>query len=82
MILHINFFVIKTKFCLQGTASEATLVALLAAKSRMIVKVKKELPDISDAELHDKLIVYTSDQVSTSLWIPPFSLHQVRPLIT
>ncbi len=53
-----------TFHCEQGTASEATLVALLAARSKMVAKMKKESPEMEDGEILCKLVCYTSDQVS------------------
>lgn len=47
---------------IQGTASEATLVALLGAKARAIAKVKGEHPEWTDAEIVDKLVGYTSSK--------------------
>lgn len=47
---------------IQGTASEATLVALLGAKARAIHKVKKEHPDWKDADIAEKLVGYTSSK--------------------
>ncbi|KAG5880430.1 hypothetical protein JTB14_019940 [Gonioctena quinquepunctata] len=52
---------------IQGTASEATLVALLGAKARAIDKVKKEQPNLSDAEIVGKLVGYTSCQSHSSV---------------
>lgn len=45
---------------IQGTASEATLVALLGAKARALAKYRKEFPDLSDFEIVSKLVGYTS----------------------
>lgn len=45
---------------IQGTASEATLVALLGAKAKMIDMIKKEKPEMSDSEIVAKLVGYTS----------------------
>ncbi len=47
----------------QGTASEATLVGLLAARSRMSARLKEENPNLNIASVLDKLVAYTSDQV-------------------
>lgn len=49
---------------IQGTASEATLVALLGAKARALLKIKSERPELSDAEIISKLVAYTSSKVS------------------
>lgn len=50
---------------IQGTASEATLVALLAARSQMLQKHKGE--GASDAEIMGKLVAYCSDQAHSSV---------------
>ena len=47
----------------QGTASEATLVALLAARSKIIAHLKEKDVTASDAEIMSKLVCYCSDQV-------------------
>lgn len=52
---------------IQGTASEATLVALLGAKARAIHYVKKTNPDLSDADITMKLVGYTSCQSHSSV---------------
>lgn len=45
---------------IQGTASEATLVALLGAKARMMQRVKSEHPDWDDMKIISKLVGYCS----------------------
>lgn len=45
---------------IQGTASEATLVALLGAKAKIMQKVKAEHPDWEDMTIVSKLIGYCS----------------------
>lgn len=45
---------------IQGTASEATLVALLAAKAHTIHKMKAEHPGWTEADIVPKLIGYAS----------------------
>lgn len=45
---------------IQGTASEATLVALLGAKAKMMKKVKEEHPDWEDSDIVPKLVGYCS----------------------
>ncbi|XKL61071.1 hypothetical protein PGB90_008128 [Kerria lacca] len=52
---------------IQGTASEATLVALLGAKARIIEKIKKENPEISDNDIVSKLVAYASEQAHSSV---------------
>ncbi|KAJ8973717.1 hypothetical protein NQ317_009311, partial [Molorchus minor] len=52
---------------IQGTASEATLVALLGAKARAISRAKKEHPEMNDADIVAKLVGYTSSQSHSSV---------------
>ncbi|KAI0229685.1 Aromatic-L-amino-acid decarboxylase [Lamellibrachia satsuma] len=54
---------------IQGTASEATLVALLAARSRMLLKhhENNDSGDGVDAETMSKLVAYCSDQAHSSI---------------
>lgn len=52
---------------IQGTASEATLVALLGAKSKTIARVKKEHPEWKDGDIVAKLVGYTSSQSHSSV---------------
>lgn len=47
---------------IQGTASEATLVALLGAKAKMLQKAKAEHPDWDDAVIIPKLVGYCSSE--------------------
>lgn len=47
---------------IQGTASEATLVALLCAKARAVARVKEENPDMKDADIVSKLVGYASGE--------------------
>lgn len=49
----------------QGTASEATLVALLAARCKMINRMQVSNPQLSEGEIFSKLVSYTSTYVST-----------------
>lgn len=44
----------------QGTASEATLVALLGAKAKTMKRVKEVHPEWKDAEIVGKLVGYCS----------------------
>jgi len=44
----------------QGTASEATLVALLSAKSRTLSKLKRDNPDADVSSFAGRLVAYTS----------------------
>lgn len=47
---------------IQGTASEATLVALLGAKARAVTKAKAEHPEWKESEIIDKLVGYCSSK--------------------
>lgn len=51
---------------LQTTASEATFVALLAARTEAIKKLRKEkdMDGHNDAVIASKLVAYCSEQVS------------------
>ena len=48
---------------IQGTASEASLVALLAARYKKINEIKQINPNLEESYIHSKLIAYCSDQV-------------------
>ncbi|CAF0749937.1 unnamed protein product [Didymodactylos carnosus] len=50
-----------------GTASEATLVTLLAARSKIFCQMQKKDPNITLGKLLDQLIVYCSDQAHSSV---------------
>ncbi|CAD6227631.1 GSCOCG00001311001-RA-CDS [Cotesia congregata] len=52
---------------IQGTASEATLVALLGAKAKKIRQVKQEHPEWTDNEIVGKLVAYCSRQAHSSV---------------
>lgn len=47
---------------IQGTASEATLVALLGAKARITQRVKEEHPEWTDYEILSKLVGYANSK--------------------
>jgi len=53
---------------IQGTASEASLVALLSARARAISKYKEEHPEekLEDGEIMNKLVAYASRQAHSS----------------
>ena len=51
---------------IQGTASEATLVALLGAKARALRRAKQELPHLTEAEIVSKLVGYASGEFGYS----------------
>lgn len=49
---------------IQGSASEGTMVAVLAARTRALKHMRRESPaGVSDSELLAKMTLYTSDQV-------------------
>lgn len=50
---------------IQGTASEATLVALLGAKAKIMKKVKDAHPDWEDSVIIPKLVGYCSGKFLT-----------------
>lgn len=52
-------------FLHQGTASEATLVALLAARCKKVRQIQASSPQMSEGEIFSKLVSYSSEQVST-----------------
>lgn len=52
---------------IQTTASESTLVCLLAARSNMISKIKKEFDELDDAYINSRLVAYCSDQAHSSV---------------
>jgi aromatic-L-amino-acid decarboxylase len=47
---------------IQGTASEAVLVVMLAARNRALKQVSSAAQGMSEAEALSKLVVYSSDQ--------------------
>lgn len=49
---------------IQGTASEATLVALLGAKNRMIVRLKEEHPEWTETDILSKLVGYCNSKLN------------------
>jgi len=52
---------------IQGTASEATLVALLSAKSRTLAKLKQDNPEVDVNSFAGRLVAYTSHQSHSSV---------------
>lgn len=61
---------------IQGSASEATLVALLAARTKVICQLQAASPELTQAAIMEKLVAYTSDQVSVLGW----ALAQCSPI--
>jgi histidine decarboxylase len=53
---------------IQTTASEATFVALLAARTEAILRIKAEcLEELDDADINSRLVAYCSDQAHSSV---------------
>ncbi|XP_068437301.1 aromatic-L-amino-acid decarboxylase [Clinocottus analis] len=52
---------------IQGTASEATLMSLLAARCKALKRIQAAKPDIPECELRTKLVAYTSEQAHSSV---------------
>ncbi|KAM8826104.1 aromatic-L-amino-acid decarboxylase isoform 1-T1 [Synchiropus picturatus] len=52
---------------LQGTASEATLMSLLAARCKALRQIQALHPGWSEPEIFSKLIAYTSEQAHSSV---------------
>uniref|UniRef100_A0A8C8R973 Aromatic-L-amino-acid decarboxylase n=1 Tax=Pelusios castaneus TaxID=367368 RepID=A0A8C8R973_9SAUR len=52
---------------IQGSASEATLVTLLAARTKMIRRVQSENPELTEADVMSRLVAYASDQAHSSV---------------
>uniref|UniRef100_A0A673XU82 Aromatic-L-amino-acid decarboxylase n=1 Tax=Salmo trutta TaxID=8032 RepID=A0A673XU82_SALTR len=52
---------------IQGTASEATLVALLAARSRAVRMILASDPQRPETDITSKLVAYSSDQAHCSV---------------
>uniref|UniRef100_A0A8D2D9R1 Aromatic-L-amino-acid decarboxylase n=1 Tax=Sciurus vulgaris TaxID=55149 RepID=A0A8D2D9R1_SCIVU len=52
---------------IQGSASEATLVALLAARTKVIRQLQARTPELTQAAIMEKLVAYSSDQAHSSV---------------
>lgn len=52
---------------IQTTASEATLVCLLAGRTQAIRRFHEHTPGLSDAEINARLVAYCSDQAHSSV---------------
>ncbi|XP_044129115.1 aromatic-L-amino-acid decarboxylase-like [Bufo gargarizans] len=52
---------------IQGTASEATLMALLAARTKVTRRLQAENPDLTEAEIISRMVAYSSDQAHSSV---------------
>lgn len=62
---------------IQGSASEATLVALLAARTKVTRQLQAASPELTQAAIMEKLVAYTSDQVSVLGWA--LAQHSLTP---
>lgn len=47
---------------IQGSASEAILVAVLAAREQVVRRMRLEHPEMSESDIRGKLVAYSSDQ--------------------
>ncbi|XP_071660526.1 aromatic-L-amino-acid decarboxylase-like isoform X2 [Patagioenas fasciata] len=56
---------------IQGSASEATLVSLLAARTKTIRRVQSEKPELTEADIMGRLVAYASDQFCATLGTTP-----------
>uniref|UniRef100_A0A493SZ26 Aromatic-L-amino-acid decarboxylase n=1 Tax=Anas platyrhynchos platyrhynchos TaxID=8840 RepID=A0A493SZ26_ANAPP len=56
---------------IQGSASEATLISLLAARTKTIRRVQSENPELTEAEIMGRLVAYASDQFCATLGTTP-----------
>uniref|UniRef100_A0A8D0FQ43 Aromatic-L-amino-acid decarboxylase n=1 Tax=Strix occidentalis caurina TaxID=311401 RepID=A0A8D0FQ43_STROC len=52
---------------IQGSASEATLISLLAARTKTIRRVQLEKPELTEADIMGRLVAYASDQAHSSV---------------
>uniref|UniRef100_A0A8C6R215 Aromatic-L-amino-acid decarboxylase n=2 Tax=Nannospalax galili TaxID=1026970 RepID=A0A8C6R215_NANGA len=52
---------------IQGSASEATLVALLAARSKVTHQLQATSPELTQGAIMEKLVAYSSDQAHSSV---------------
>lgn len=54
----------------QTTASESTLIGLLAARTQIFQQYREKYEKIDEADLNTRLVAYTSDQVCSSNLLP------------
>lgn len=52
---------------IQSTASETTFLCLLAARNKIVDKIKKENPDIMEKDILPRLVGYCTDQGNSSV---------------
>lgn len=62
---------------IQGTASEATLVALLGAKAKKVKQIKDENPQWTESEIIPKLVGYCSGKNLKLVVISYFSSNNI-----
>lgn len=58
---------------IQGTASEATLVALLGAKARVMQRVKEQHPEWTEFEILSKLVGYCNSKCDCIIYLHIFN---------
>ncbi|XP_075351771.1 aromatic-L-amino-acid decarboxylase isoform X3 [Mycteria americana] len=56
---------------IQGSASEATLISLLAARTKTIRRMQSEKPELTEADIMGRLVAYASDQFCATLGTTP-----------
>uniref|UniRef100_A0A8C0B1S0 Aromatic-L-amino-acid decarboxylase n=1 Tax=Buteo japonicus TaxID=224669 RepID=A0A8C0B1S0_9AVES len=56
---------------IQGSASEATLISLLAARTKTIRWLQSEKPELTEADIMSRLVAYASDQFCATLGTTP-----------
>ena len=64
---------------LQGTASEASAMAILAAKMKSIRCIQKDEPERDQYEIMSKLVAYCSEQVMQNSHVQGFTTWQHIP---
>ncbi|XP_030376795.1 3,4-dihydroxyphenylacetaldehyde synthase 2 isoform X1 [Scaptodrosophila lebanonensis] len=52
---------------IQGSASEAVLVAVLAAREQVVCRVRASHPELSESDIRGKLVAYSSDQSNSCI---------------
>lgn len=52
---------------IQGSASEAILVAVLAAREQAVKRIQSANPEMSESDIRGKLIAYSSDQSNSAV---------------
>lgn len=52
---------------IQGSASEAVLVAVLAAREQAVANYRESHPELSESEVRGRLVAYSSDQSNSCI---------------